>query len=70
MTAPAGAGTPPSGPVVLVDGPGTVVATANLVNGVATLPVLFTTPGNHAMIAVYLGDNNYSQVAGLTLSSP
>ena len=70
VTPPAGAGAPPSGPVVLVDGPGTVVATANLVNGVATLPVLFTTPGNHAMIAVYLGDNNYSQVAGLTLTQP
>ena len=69
VTAPAGAGSPPSGPVVLVDGPGTVVATANLVNGVATLPVLFTTPGNHAMTAVYLGDN-YSQVAGLALQQP
>ncbi len=70
VTPPAGAGTPPSGTVVLVDGPGTVVATANLVNGVATLPVLFTTPGTHAMVAVYLGDNNYSQIAGLTLQQP
>jgi large repetitive protein len=61
VTAPAGAGAAPSGPVVLVDGQ-TVVATANLVNGVATLSYVFTTPGNHAIVAVYLGDNNYSQV--------
>ena len=70
VTAPAGAGTPPSGPVVLVDGPEIVVATANLVNGIATLPVLFTTPGYHAMTAVYLGDNNYSMVVGLALQQP
>ncbi len=61
VTPPPGAATAPSGPVVLVDGQ-TVVATANLVNGVATLSDVFTTPGNHAMTAVYLGDNNYSQV--------
>ena len=61
VTPPPGAGAAPSGPVVLVDGQ-TVVATANLVNGVAILSNVFTTPGSHAMTAVYLGDNNYSQV--------
>ena len=69
VTPPAGAGTAPSGPIVLLDGQ-TLVATGNVVNGAATLSTIFTAPGNHAMTAIYLGDNNYSQVAAATLQQP
>jgi sugar lactone lactonase YvrE len=69
VTPPAGDTTALSGPVLLCDGSALVVI-ANLVNGIATLPAVFRTPGNHAMTAIYLGDNNYSQVLSATLAQP
>lgn len=69
-TVPASAGAPaPTGPVFLYDG-SSVVAVANLANGVATLPVVFTTSGYHNITATYLGDNNYSQVSSAILAQP
>ena len=67
VTAPAGAATAPSGPVLLYDG-SALVATANLSNGVATLPDMFTTSGSHSMTAAYLGSNSYSQVFSTVLT--
>ena len=67
VTAPAGATTAPTGPVLLHDG-STLVATANLSNGVATLPDTFTTSGSHSMTATYLGSNTYSQVTSASLT--
>ncbi len=69
VTPPPGAATAPSGPVVLLDGQ-TLAATANLVNGVATLSDVFTTPGTHTLTAIYLGDNNYSQISSAALAQP
>uniref|UniRef100_Q01RF7 NHL repeat containing protein n=1 Tax=Solibacter usitatus (strain Ellin6076) TaxID=234267 RepID=Q01RF7_SOLUE len=66
---PDGATAQPTGPVAFYDG-SLPVGTANLVNGVATLPVVFTSTGNHAMFAAYPGDNNYSQVLSVILTQP
>ena len=69
VTPPAGAGAPPTGPVLLYDG-SALVGTANLVNGVASSSVVFGVSGNHTMKATYLGDNNYAQVTSGSLTQP
>ena len=69
-TVPTAAGAPaPTGMVLLYDS-SAMVAVANLVNGIAALPVVFTTAGYHNLTATYIGDNNYSQVSSATLAQP
>jgi hypothetical protein len=58
-------GTAPTGTVTFTDtnvasGPGTVVGTATLVNGKATLSTSTLADGNHFITASYAGDSNYS----------
>jgi sugar lactone lactonase YvrE len=64
---PSGSTSIPSGPVVLYDG-STLVGTASLVNGIASITTVFLTAGTHTLRATYLGDNNYSQVASAAVS--
>lgn len=51
-------GTPASGGVVTFLLDGQPVGTANVVNGVAQLPITFPTAGNHVVTANYGGSNN------------
>jgi len=69
VTPPAGTPTAPTGQVVLTDGPNQLGA-AYLTNGVATLPLVFDTAAVHSLVATYLGDTNYSQVASPTVFLP
>ena len=56
----------PTGTITFKDG-NTTLGTGTLVNGVATLPVTYTAPGNHQLTAVYSGDSNYPAATSAVL---
>ena len=61
ITAATGQGTPPAptGTVAFFQGT-TPLGTAPLINGQASLPASFSTPGNYTLTAVYSGDPSYN----------
>jgi hypothetical protein len=61
------AGPTPTGTVTFYSGT-TALGTADIVNGVATLPASFATPGTYALTAVYSGDNSNAPVTSSVLN--
>jgi hypothetical protein len=68
VAATVGQTTPPiaNGMVSFYDGT-TLLGTANLVNGAASLPATFTVLGSHSITALYSGDPNYGSTTSGTL---
>ena len=56
----AGVPTTPTGTVVTFYDGATLIGSGTLVNGVATLSVVFTTKGKHNLKVVYAGDGNFT----------
>jgi hypothetical protein len=57
----------PTGTVKFYDGT-TLIGTVNVVGGMASLPISFTTPGTHSLKAVYSGDSLTSAGTSATLA--